>query len=301
MRQLTSFTDTKAAELFADYLIDQNIMIRLDDDDPSEYVLWIYHDDDLPRAQNLLYEFLSNPDDEKFHNAKGATQEFEKQILRELREAKKQHKDLRTEWSKQAAIRAWPPLTTTILIITILVGLISKLGSDVQSVRFLFIADFARESSMLSYLGNLHEVKSGQIWRLITPIFLHFGFMHLFFNSWWLKDLGPLIENKHGSFYLFALIVAIAVPSNVAQFYVSGPTFGGLSGVVYGLLGFLWMRGKFDPYYGIRLNPQIITFMGIWFVVCLLGLMGPVANTVHGVGALAGMAWGYLSAARFKR
>ena len=94
----------------------------------------------------------------------------------------------------------------------------------------------------------------------------------------------------------------IAACSNVLQFYVEGsPLFGGMSGVVYGLLGYIWLRGKFDPGSGLYLHSSTVTMMIIWFFICLSGLLPfNVANTAHGVGLAMGMAWGYLSSLRHR-
>jgi GlpG protein len=105
-----------------------------------------------------------------------------------------------------------------------------------------------------------------------------------------------MIEARKGSWLLLILVLAIAAVSNVAQYIVGGPAFGGMSGVVYGLLGYVWMQGKFRPSSGLALHTQTVTMMIIWFFLCLSGMMGPIANTAHAVGAVVGIAWGFLTA-----
>src|SRR5205814_9740200 len=99
-------------------------------------------------------------------------------------------------------------------------------------------------------LGSLIEIKNGQLWRLITPIFVHGGFLHLLFNMWWMRDLGFMIEQRKGSLRLALMVLLVAIPSNIAQYMTAGPWFGGMSGVVYGLFGYIWMKGKFSPHEG---------------------------------------------------
>ena len=99
---------------------------------------------------------------------------------------------------------------------------------------------------------------------------------------------------------LALLVVVIGVCSNLAQYYYSGPVFGGMSGVVYGLLGYIWIRGKFDPGSGLYLHPQTVIMMLIWFVACFTPLVPHVANTVHAVGLVIGIVWGYLSSLRYR-
>jgi GlpG protein len=136
--------------------------------------------------------------------------------------------------------------------------------------------------------------RSGQVWRLLTPIFIHFSFLHLLFNMLWLKDLGTIIEVRQGAGRLVLLVAILAVASNVGQYLVSGPNFGGMSGVVYGLLAYIWMRGKCDPFSGYFIHPQIFIMMMIWFFLCLTGLLGNIANTAHAVGLVVGIIMGCL-------
>ena len=127
-------------------------------------------------------------------------------------------------------------------------------------------------------------------------MFLHFGILHIAFNMLWLRDLGSMIEARKTSWLLLVMILVLAGTSNVAQYMVSGPNFGGMSGVVYGLLGFIWMQGRFNPTSKLSLQPQTVTFMIAWFFLCLSGLMGPIGNTAHAVGLGVGVAWGFLDA-----
>jgi len=131
---------------------------------------------------------------------------------------------------------------------------------------------------------------------LFTPMFLHFGFLHILFNMLWLRDLGSMIEARKSSRLLLLLVLTIAGVSNLAQYLVSGPNFGGMSGVVYGLLGYMWMQGKFNPASRLSLEPQTVTFMIAWFFLCLFGVIGGVANTAHAAGLGLGIAWGFLTA-----
>jgi GlpG protein len=138
------------------------------------------------------------------------------------------------------------------------------------------------------------------VWRLITPIFIHFDPIHILFNMLWLRDLGSMIEGRQSSWRLAVLVLVIAVCSDLAQYFVDGPVFGGMSGVVYGLLGYIWMRGKFDPGSGLYLHPSTVTMMIIWFFACFTPLIPHVANGTHAAGLIVGLAWGYLSSLRYR-
>ena len=69
-----------------------------------------------------------------------------------------------------------------------------------------------------------------------------------------------------------------------------------MSGVVYGLLGYIWMRGKFDPGSGLYLHPSTVTMMIIWFFACFTPIIPNVANAAHAAGLVIGIAWGYCRA-----
>ena len=188
-------------------------------------------------------------------------------------------------------MRPIAPLTTTLIVICVIVAALSSLGASRDVLEPLFIA--GPDSSGLS------DIASGQVWRLLTPIFLHFGFMHILFNMLWLWDLGGLIEYKKGRIFLGVFVLLAGVASNLAQYLVAGsPYFGGMSGVVYGLLGYVWMQGRFNSSFGHVLHQGTVIMMLVWFVLCWTGLLGPIANWAHTAGLIIGVIWGYLDRGR---
>lgn len=142
------------------------------------------------------------------------------------------------------------------------------------------------------------EIKEGQIWRLITPIFLHFSFIHILFNTLWLKDLGKLIEYFHGPKFLAAIILVSGLLSNFGQYIMNGPRFGGMSGVVYALLGLIWMNKTFNPKTIYSLPKADVVMMIVWFFLCAVGLIPQVANMAHAVGLSCGMLIGMVMGCR---
>ena len=184
------------------------------------------------------------------------------------------------------------PLTAVLIGISVAVAIFSSLGHNDDVLSHLFITQYARGDGD----GLLPEIEQGQVWRLLSPIFIHFGIMHLVFNMLWLKDLGSMIEKLVSTRLLLALVVVIGALSNLGEFYFHGPVFGGMSGVVYGLLGYIWMKSKFDPASGFFLEKQTVIWMIGWFFLCLTGAIGLVANYAHGFGLVTGMIWGFASA-----
>jgi GlpG protein len=140
----------------------------------------------------------------------------------------------------------------------------------------------------------------GQYWRLVTPVFLHFGWLHIVFNSLWLWELGGKVERVMGHLNMFLLFLVIAIVSNACQYAFGGPSlFGGMSGVVYGLLGFSWVAPLLQPAWRIQPAPALMLFMVGWLVVCMIGLVevlgfGAIANAAHLGGLLSGAVLGAL-------
>jgi len=139
---------------------------------------------------------------------------------------------------------------------------------------------------------GIERIEQGEVWRLITPIFLHFGWLHILFNLVWLYDLGGAVEMKKGTLFLALFIFVVALISCFGQWWMSGPFFGGMSGVVYGLFGYVWMKGRYQPQQGMGLAKNTIIIMMIWLVVCMTGAFGDIANTAHVIGLLVGVAFG---------
>lgn len=158
-------------------------------------------------------------------------------------------------------------------------------------------------SGLRAEFGSFEEAWTrGEYWRLLTPMFLHFGVFHLAFNSLWLWEFGRRIEAGVGSFHLLMLIVVSGAASNWGQYYFGGPSlFGGMSGVLYALLGYLWIRHRLAPNPVLALPRGIIVFMLVWLLLCLSGIVdlfmrGSIANAAHVTGLVTGMALGALFA-----
>jgi GlpG protein len=136
------------------------------------------------------------------------------------------------------------------------------------------------------------DILRGEIWRAWTPMFLHFGILHILFNMFMWFELGKAIEHFHGRKLLLFLVLFIGPLSNIGQAFVTGPRFGGMSGVIYGLVGLLWTNQLFNPQAKYKLPKNDIFVMIGWFFLCMLGLIGNIANTAHGVGLGLGMVTG---------
>jgi len=153
------------------------------------------------------------------------------------------------------------------------------------------------------------KIRQGEYWRLITPIFLHGGILHILFNMMIVWVFGKQIENRIGKFRLFCMVIVIGVVTNVAQYLMTGPLFYGFSGVAVGMGGFIWMRQRIAPWEGYPIHPSSLLSLGlfvmiIWaldFLLMTLQFFGlssfqtQIANTAHIGGGLLGILFGRLS------
>ncbi|KGJ92204.1 rhomboid family intramembrane serine protease GlpG [Thalassotalea sp. ND16A] len=161
----------------------------------------------------------------------------------------------------------------------------------VFAATFLIFGNSLYQLILINQYGDISQTLN-QPWRLITPAIFHYSLLHIAFNTMWWWQLGGQIEKRLGLSKIMTLFIASALLSNVAQFYISGPNFAGLSGVVYATVGFVWWYGHLNPDKGIGLSNTITGFLLFWLVLGFTPFMPiNVANTAHLVGLLSGIAY----------
>jgi GlpG protein len=278
MRQAGTIATKQDAERFANYLLSLGITSKVDPAGDA-WAIWIHDENELSRSRQELEQFEREPQDPRYQEAEHAAKVARREAAEKLRQARKNYVDMRNEWASP-----WRRRPVTVALIAASVLLHVHVFGDLES--YLYISNVK---------GSMPEVASGQIWRLVTPIFIHVNLLHLVFNMYMLYDLGTLIERRLGSLAFALLVVAIAIPSNYAQFAAVGPNFGGMSGVVYGLFGYAWVRGRLDPTSGLYLHPNVVFWLMAWFAFCLVARDLNVANYAHGGGLVVGGTLGYLA------
>ena len=298
MRMIGSISDERAARRFADALLVQGIANEVEPDASNGWAVWVKSDDEMARASELLRVYAENPADTAFNDVSEQAAKVRAMADADLERYRKRVKDSGKLFPSVRGYR-FGPLTYSLIFLCIVVFLFMKMGENTEPVRKLFLSEFAHRGTWWERLTFAPEVRAGEVWRLVTPIFLHFSLVHILFNMMWMADLGSMIERRQSTWLMLRLVLGLAIGSNLVQYAVTGyPAFGGMSGVVYGLVGYIWMRGKFDPACGLFLNKQTVIMSLIWFFVCLVGLIPNVANGAHGGGLLLGMAWGWLASTR---
>ena len=285
MRLIGHLKNEASAKTFGGYLTSMSVR-NLVEPDAEGWAVWIHSEDQIESGQQALAAYLQNPADMKYQLASQAAEAMERQSRREEAKAAKRLHDRDRIWARSGLA----PLTLSLIGVTVAVSLAIGLNPTPYGVRWLTISNGGMEF--------LAEVRTGQIWRLITPIFIHYGPLHLLFNMLWLSDLGSMIEKRQGPVKLALLVVVLAIVSNLGQYWVDGPFFGGMSGVVYGLFGYIWLRGHCDRASSLTLSPTTVWMMLAWYFLCLFGFVGHVANSAHTVGLVVGVLWGAAPMAR---
>ena len=178
-----------------------------------------------------------------------------------------------------------------------MIAFISNFGSLISLIEPLtFTKIIISNQGYASLLGaDQTFLVDNEWWRIITPIFIHFSFAHLAFNCLWIYILGEKIENTDGSLVFIILVTFSAILSNSLQyFWTESSLFGGLSGVIYGLIGFCMILEFESSYDRYQLPPGLYMFMLVWLIMGFVGILdlfgfGSVANFAHLGGLISGV------------
>ena len=197
-----------------------------------------------------------------------------------------------------------------IILISILIAFLSNYGSIITIIEpftFIKIDLGSYQNGYVSFNSLETTMQNNEWWRLITPMFIHFSLTHLVFNCLWIYVLGSKIELIDGYFTFINLVIFSSIISNLTQHYFGGSAlFGGLSGVIYGLLGYC-MIIEFESKKNIYdLPPAIYMFMLVWLILGFLGILnlfgfGNVANYAHLGGLFSGIIFAMITATIFKK
>ncbi|CAN0878351.1 RHOMBOID-like protein 9, chloroplastic [Linum grandiflorum] len=122
-----------------------------------------------------------------------------------------------------------------------LVGILASINIAV----FLFeIATPVRSSQFqlfslpLLYGAKINDlILTGEWWRLVTPMFLHSGVLHVAFGCWSLVTFGPEVCRRYGSFTFLLIYVLGGLSGNLTSFlHTPDPSVGG-TGPVFSIIG----------------------------------------------------------------
>lgn len=380
MRLIGTLSEAEASKQFSFFLLHQGVEHECDAITSKEtgeilYQIWVYDDDDLPRASAWLEEFINGKDRSIFAVKDSALPMSLPSTFHERREQERREHYRRTQERRKRRLSVYQGRNRqslgrwTMLIVALcaclfifdeppigkeLPGTPSSFSPEVtlfsSPIRTAFLYDYPKHFELMNRLIQLNrsghgmddtsqeawkllesqakatpfwpgllatwlsgpespppplfeKIREGQLWRIVTPAFLHASFFHILFNVLWVVLLGSQIEFRLGVLRYLLLVGLLAAFSNTCQYLMSGFPFLGISGVVMGMAGFIWSRQKKAPWEGYRLNSATFFFLVI-FVVGIAFLQGfsllfsshydlhlylGVANTAHISGLLSGM------------
>ena len=206
MRKITTLNEGDG-KILVRYLQAQGIEVMLRADTSSaDFELWVVDEEHCDTVREITTTFRKDPYAACYRNVTPPP------VVKTPKRAR--YIDVRTQLFHQSLVRG--KLTATMMTISVLVYLLQSLGLAPRFVALLYISEYVQPLFM--------EIAHGQVWRLVTPIFLHFGILHIIFNMLWLHSLGNQIEQLDGWRKLALLMLSISVVSNVGQYLVSGAT-----------------------------------------------------------------------------
>ncbi|SER03137.1 GlpG protein [Rosenbergiella nectarea] len=267
MLRVTEFTNPRMAYAFVDYMATQGIKLHIEQQ--QNYVLFLDDEQKLDDVNAALQQFIRDPSNPRYLAASWQSGRAGTRLGYPKAELWRNIKD-----------RAGP-LTLTVMALVVITYLL-----------LMFIG----EQPIFYWLSWPANNEQGlQVWRWISHIFIHFSLLQIMFNLMWWWYLGGVIEKRLGSGKLFVITVISALLSGWMQAKFSGIWFGGLSGVVYALMGYSWLRGERDPDSGIYLERGLIVFALLWLVAGYYGVFGnPMSNMAYIVGLVIGLAMAFV-------
>ncbi|NGZ67389.1 rhomboid family intramembrane serine protease GlpG [Vibrio aestuarianus subsp. cardii] len=275
MLRLITLNNPRMAQAFIDYMASRRIEIQMMPEGSGQFVLWLLDDQYQVETEAELTQFLQNPNNKKYQAASW-----------DVAETRNNHFQYRSP-SMFAMVKAKAgPLTLGVMSLCLVIFTLQQFGLANEVFSALHFPAITGQQ--------------WQIWRWFSHALLHFSVLHIVFNLLWWWQLGGDIEKKVGSFKLGQLFLVSAALSGAAQYWVEGANFGGLSGVVYALVGYLWMLGWKAPNVGLQMPKPLIGFMLVWLVLGFVQPFMAIANSAHLAGLVAGVVLGLNDASRYR-
>lgn len=258
---------------FTDYLNSIGIRAKAKQNFNDKYSVFVTKDADISRAKQELISYINSPYSARYSKpswSKGTTVHRAREL--------------------NAGIMSFgfslTSLTTLVEIVCILVYLV-----------YIFDKDIITGLLALHGAEPFSEVYS--YYKLITPTFVHFSFLHIAFNLVMFEALARPLEKTFGTKKLFSLFISVAVLSNVLQyeFIPVNTYFGGMSGVVYGVIAYSAIISRRKDLSGKFVVPQGLLAVSIGFIVLGFFIDG-IANLCHTGGLVIGCLWGLVDLKR---
>ncbi len=263
MIRVIAISNPRLAQAFVDYMATCNVVLEVRPDTQGAEI-WLADDEQLPLVQQELEQFLLEPLNPRYQAASWQSGNLHSNL------SYQRFSYLQTLRSQAG------PLTLSVMVLCIAIYILMQIVGDAAVMSWLA---WPRDESQ--YL---------QLWRWVSHGFLHFSLLHILFNLMWWWYLAGQMEKRLGTSKLLVLTVVSALFSGWGQSLFSGVNFGGLSGVVYALMGYVWLTGERAPERGISLPRGLMAFSVLWLIAGYFDVLGlSIANAAHVSGLIIGL------------
>ena len=312
MRRLDTLPGPAEARRFAEAVGERGIGTVLRPAADGAVELWVVDEDRLDAARDELAAFRADPHAERFRPRPEADRPEADRPDADRRErdgspASGPPASATPGGRAAGSLRAWRrcPVTIGLIVASVAATFAAHYGPQADAVRnALTIAPVVVLGDRIGWNG-LEAIAHGQLWRVVTPIFPHAppldlgggspGLLHLLGNMAALWVFGSAVEITLGRLRAALVVLVIAAVSNLAEYWLNlgwtfdpgegfrgdepffgpNPLFYGMSGVVFGLFGLIWMRARLRPGSGFRMPGDLVVMMLVWACACTAGFVGP--------------------------
>ncbi len=316
MRSLGQIDGRKPTEQFVAFLLTQNIKTHIEgvDGKSDSWEVWVRNEDQMAEASKHLLAFKQNPTDSRYDLAMKEATRLLQAEQKSKQAAARNIRRMDTSRTPQLTRGPIPPLTLTLVILAVVVSFASNF-MDLRALQnnkwgevVVNELSFVEPAAWNKTKDPAASLKRGELWRVVTPIFMHGSMLHLAFNLFMLVSLGRLTERIQGTPKFALFVLMLAVFPNLLQGLMppalgGSPLFVGISGVVYGLFGYIWIRSLNHPEMGVVVPmPMVVVVLGL-IVLGFAASMSQgeiaagwrLANFCHLGGLLVGIAVAYAS------
>ncbi|MFO0692389.1 MAG: rhomboid family intramembrane serine protease [Polyangiales bacterium] len=281
MRVLTTFERETDARTLGDAMFADGIETTVSPSREGGSVLWVHDDGRLDDARALLELYRADPKDPRIVDAVGRASKLRREATKKDRAAERRIEAARDELERREGIG-----NVTVFLLLSLVG-VYVLGLSAGTgalARVLAFVDFEAASTG-GYRHGFEDVLRGQVWRLVTPIALHDGFLGAFFDGLWLFYLCTPFERMHRSRWVALFVLGAAIVTNVTEVAFFGNVgVHGMMGVADAIFAYLFVRPRLDP----RFPELVSTTLAILVAaITLIGFAGAPARIGQPLSAFA--------------
>jgi GlpG protein len=267
MVRVIALSNPRLAQAFVDFMATRGITVEMQRIG-HDAELWLADDSHLTDVEQQLELFLQDPLHPRYQEASWQAGKTDSTITYQ-------------RYSYLQRIRSQAgPLTLSVMVLCIVIYVLMQIIGD---------------DNVMVWLAWPNSSQYFQVWRWFSHALLHFSMLHILFNLMWWWYLGGPLEKRLGTGKLLTITLVSALLSGYGQSIFSGVYFGGLSGVVYALMGYVWLMGELAPQRGLNLPRGLMIFSILWLVGGYFDIFGlSIANAAHVVGLIIGLLMAFI-------